>query len=272
MRSSSLLLTTILASTAPVLASEALPDTLWTIQMHAEIRSLWGTPLDRDRALYTFMGLSATSSDGSVNEPVDPSYTGPSLGIELWRKLGPAWQIGMDMDATWFSTEHSGKVTTDSYAALSEQSAVAGVRWLPISFNQGRTRLGLQGGLGLSMGTLHRFALANAASSDWAQAVLAQGSSSATVQAVQDYISAGNQDLSLSGWLWQTQLRLQSEIGRLVLGTYMGLEGESSSAGRDPISGRYFYSTTTNQILLPPPGRNYDISEFNLGIDVGWRF
>jgi hypothetical protein len=219
------------------------------------------------------MGLSATSSDGSVNEPVDPSYTGPSLGIELWRKLDPAWQIGVDMDATWFSTEHSGKVTTDSYAALSEQSAVAGVRWLPISFNKGRTRLGLQGGLGLSLGTLHRFALADAASSSWAQAVLSQpGSNSATVQAVQDYIATGHQDLSLSGWLWQAQLRLQSELGRLVLGTYLGLEGESSSAGSDPITGRYFYSTTTDQILLPPPGRDYGISEFNLGVDVGWRF
>ncbi|HXP89968.1 MAG TPA: hypothetical protein VN931_03450 [Fibrobacteria bacterium] len=246
-------------------------DPNWIIDGQIEDFRLWGTPVDQDRELYRAIGLEASNSDGSVVEPVQPIYSGPVLGVGLWRWIDSAFQAGLDLHAGWAFTEHSGTLSGSTELALSQQSLVAGARWLPLVLPTARmVRFGVQGGLGLSMATLHRYAIADDHLDGWSQAALAAGNSAQTVATFEQFISTGHQDLSLYGWLWQAQIRGQAERSNIFVAFHLGFQGQHLTAGKDPIAGQFIYNSAGATILTVPS--EYSTLEFLFGAELGTRF
>jgi len=262
----------------PAFALDPDSNPTWILQGQVESSNMWGTPLTSDRELYRAMGLTVHSNDGSTVESIQPSYSGFALGAGLWRWIDSSWQVGLDLHAGWELTEHSSTLVSTPVLALSQQQLVAGVRWLPIALPMAKMiRLGVQGGAGFSMGTLHRYAIAADNLGAWTESVRAQETSEnssnmeLSIQTFQHFATTGNQDLSLLGWLWQAQLRGQAERQGIFLAFHLGLQGEQLKPQNDPLAGEYIYSTATGVTTYSVPD-SYSTLELLFGIELGARF
>jgi hypothetical protein len=247
-------------------------DPQWILRNGVEMRSLWGTPLDRDRQLYGAMGLVLWSSDGTVKERVDPSYEGPALGLGIWRKVDSSFMVGLDLHAEWLTTQHNGQLASSAELAMSEQSALLSLRVVPFSVARGHIRFGAQGGMGLSQATLHRYALAAAAMDAWVSSAQSQAASAQSISTFQSYVAKGHDDLELNGWLWQARVLAQAEVRFWTWTVYMGAQGDHSKPTNDPLAGDYIYDNATGQITVDAPPTRYSSLQFQVGVEGGIRF
>jgi len=191
-------------------SSDSLPapePTKFSAEISLRAGAVVGQLLDKESSLYDDVGLRLINSSTHDTSKIDPSGSSGGLDVCVLYHITPSFHAGVAFVTQSTDVSPSQSTSNDLTASLlDEQAIMARIRYQAFSF--GSVRFGIEGGLGRSSGTLHRFALAKKNLATIKAGILSSGVSNSTAIAsnVENYINLGNQDLDVSGLRYEAMV------------------------------------------------------------------
>jgi hypothetical protein len=214
----------------------------FSVEVGLGFGNLLGDITDKDGEYYRNVGFGVVDSKGNVS-PIDPSGAAFVLDAGCYFQLAKSLAVGPAFK--YQSVSEAPKMPmkdNSSEDLLSAKIAMAKIRWEPIQVQN--LRFGLEGGIGMGFGTLHRYGLAvkhmDLIRSNLESQAAANNLTSTMIDNIVSYGTEGNRPLDLRGLHFELAARASAlfRYGFGVFGT-IGFERTNwSVTGNDPLDTR----------------------------------